>query len=200
MTWETEDKRQQILAAATRVFAARGYHQAKIADIAAAAGVGKGTVYEYYASKKDLFQQMLLHLFTSYLAYLKKISAEQTGLEVFLQRLLRSSLDYFWENREIAGIIMSTPPSLDSRTQALFIKVKAEIDQCLSSHLQAAIERGEMRPLPPGLLAAMLTGLAAALNHYLALNQQFSATEKEPDLDAIVVQAVDFIMNGVAIR
>ena len=49
-----EDKRRAILDAALRVFAERGFPAARISDIAAAAGVGKGTVYLYFASKEDL--------------------------------------------------------------------------------------------------------------------------------------------------
>ncbi|MDH7498134.1 MAG: helix-turn-helix domain-containing protein, partial [Syntrophomonadaceae bacterium] len=55
---ERKEKRQLILEAAARVFSQRGYHQAKVEEIAAAAGVGKGTVYEYFDSKLELFQQM----------------------------------------------------------------------------------------------------------------------------------------------
>lgn len=194
VTRETADKRQQILAAATQVFARKGFHQAKIADIAAAAGVGKGTVYEYFPSKKDLFQQQLLHVFTAYLAYLEKLSKEELRLEFFLQRLLRESLGYLWEHREIARIILSDLPPIDGRTQALFLKVKGDILQCLSTYFEAAIQRGEMRQLPPRLVATMFTGLAAAVNHELLLREQ------QLDLDATVSEAMEFIMHGIAAR
>jgi len=194
VTREIGDKRQQILAAATQIFAHKGFHQAKIADIAAVAGVGKGTVYEYFPSKKDLFQQLLLHIFTTYLAYLEKLSREELKLESFLQRLLRESLGYFWEHREIARIILSDLPPVDAGTQALFFKVKGDILQCLSSFLDAAVERGEMRPLPPRLVATMFTGLAAAINHQLVVETQ------QVDLDATVSEAMEFIMHGIAAR
>jgi len=48
------EKRRAILDAALRVFAQRGYAAARISDVAEAAGVGKGTVYLYFASKEDL--------------------------------------------------------------------------------------------------------------------------------------------------
>lgn len=49
------DKRDRILAAAKAVFARKGFAGAAVSDIAARADVGKGTVYEYYRSKEDLF-------------------------------------------------------------------------------------------------------------------------------------------------
>ena len=50
-----EQTRRDLLDAAKRVFATRGYHQAKISDIAAAADVGVGTVYLHYDGKEALF-------------------------------------------------------------------------------------------------------------------------------------------------
>ncbi|MBC7348201.1 MAG: helix-turn-helix transcriptional regulator, partial [Clostridia bacterium] len=41
-----EERRRQILGAATEVFARHGFYEAKIEDVALAAGIGKGTIYE----------------------------------------------------------------------------------------------------------------------------------------------------------
>ncbi len=50
-----EDKQNQIIRAAARVFGRKGYARTLIAEVAAEAGVGKGTVYEYFDSKAELF-------------------------------------------------------------------------------------------------------------------------------------------------
>lgn len=50
-----EDRRRCLLEAAARVFAEQGYACSRVADVAAAAGVAKGTVYEYFGSKQQLF-------------------------------------------------------------------------------------------------------------------------------------------------
>ncbi|MGD9124774.1 MAG: TetR/AcrR family transcriptional regulator [Desulfarculaceae bacterium] len=50
-----ERKRRTIVEAAAKVFAARGYNKTLMAEIATEAGVGKGTVYEYFSSKSELF-------------------------------------------------------------------------------------------------------------------------------------------------
>jgi AcrR family transcriptional regulator len=53
------ETRRGILDAAYRVFAQRGYAQATIDDIAAAGGVSKGAVYHHFASKEELFRELL---------------------------------------------------------------------------------------------------------------------------------------------
>src|SRR3954467_9182581 len=64
LQWETltdrsiasEEKRRLILAAAVRVFARKGYHAARVGDIAEEAGVAHGLLYHYFASKEQLLE------------------------------------------------------------------------------------------------------------------------------------------------
>ncbi|MDP6593244.1 MAG: helix-turn-helix domain-containing protein, partial [Candidatus Marinimicrobia bacterium] len=50
-----QNKRTQIIQAAIKVFARKGLERGKIADVAKEAGIGKGTVYEYFRSKEEIF-------------------------------------------------------------------------------------------------------------------------------------------------
>ena len=53
-------RRTQILEAAEVVFAAKGYHGATTREIAQAADVSEGTLYNYFASKRDLFVGLMI--------------------------------------------------------------------------------------------------------------------------------------------
>lgn len=55
---DTADRRSQILAAAAKVFNARGYAGATIDEVATETGIAKGSVYNYFKSKQDLFVQV----------------------------------------------------------------------------------------------------------------------------------------------
>ena len=48
------DKRRLLLDAATKVFAERGYHECRVGDIAAEAGVAYGLLYHYFSSKEEV--------------------------------------------------------------------------------------------------------------------------------------------------
>ena len=54
-----EARREEILDAAQRIFAERGYHETGIADIAAELGIGHGTFYRYFDNKQDIAAQVL---------------------------------------------------------------------------------------------------------------------------------------------
>lgn len=56
---DPDQRRDQLVAAARRVFAERGYHAASVADILELAGVARGTFYNYFESKRSIFQAVL---------------------------------------------------------------------------------------------------------------------------------------------
>jgi AcrR family transcriptional regulator len=62
LTARGERTRRRLLEAAERIFAEVGYHAASIVKITEAAGVGQGTFYLYFASKKAIFDELVLDL------------------------------------------------------------------------------------------------------------------------------------------
>lgn len=54
-----EARREEILDAAQKIFATKGYHETGIADIAAELGIGHGTFYRYFENKQDIAAQVL---------------------------------------------------------------------------------------------------------------------------------------------
>lgn len=62
---DPDARRTQLLAAARQVFAQKGYHGAAVSDIIDAAGVARGTFYNYFESKRQVFQAVLQELMDS---------------------------------------------------------------------------------------------------------------------------------------
>jgi AcrR family transcriptional regulator len=58
-----QEKKKAIFEAAQEIICARGFDRAKMEEIAARAGVGKGTLYNYFESKEDLFLSLVLDSF-----------------------------------------------------------------------------------------------------------------------------------------
>jgi len=88
-----EYKRRVILDAALHVFAGRGYAAARISDIAAEAGVGKGTVYLYFASKEDLLMGVFEACVDDMLSMIDELAisgvSPAEGLRAFFDGALR---------------------------------------------------------------------------------------------------------------
>ena len=66
----SEAKRARILEAATEHFAERGYHDARVGDIAAALGIAKGSIFQHFGSKDGLFFEVYKRAVRSFAKYL----------------------------------------------------------------------------------------------------------------------------------
>jgi AcrR family transcriptional regulator len=84
---EREAKLQSILDAALEVFAQKGFAEARLDDVAARAGVAKGTIYLYFPSKEALFEA-LVH--SGIAAPIEAIEARILALDLPIEALLRT--------------------------------------------------------------------------------------------------------------
>jgi TetR/AcrR family fatty acid metabolism transcriptional regulator len=87
---DKKQKKEHILDAALDVFVDKGFSNVMINDIAKVAGIGKGTVYEYFKSKEELFSELLKYLFARHKNYIPKQWENGTTPEKKLRNLLSS--------------------------------------------------------------------------------------------------------------
>jgi TetR/AcrR family transcriptional regulator len=66
----SEAKRGRIIEAATKYFAERGYHDARVGDIAVAIGIAKGSIFQHFGSKDGLFFEVYKRAVRSFAKYL----------------------------------------------------------------------------------------------------------------------------------
>ena len=113
MSQKQIDKHELLLRAAATVFAHRGFTAARISDIAIEAGVGKGTVYEYFSSKDELYFSIcewinrdirarvdrLLAGENTAVGRLRALMAEAAKIVVEQRELYPSSLDFWAASR-----------------------------------------------------------------------------------------------------
>jgi TetR/AcrR family fatty acid metabolism transcriptional regulator len=94
---ETRDKRRRILDAAVGVFAARGFYNARVSDIAREAGVADGTIYLYFKNKDDLlislFEDRMEGIIAAFREKLTATDSARVRLRVFVETHLRMVAD-----------------------------------------------------------------------------------------------------------
>jgi AcrR family transcriptional regulator len=88
-------KREHIVGAASRVFAARPYHVVCMDDVAEAARVGKGTLYRYFPSKEDLYLGVVAGAFDLLIRRLERVEAEELPPAVALSRMIEAIVETF---------------------------------------------------------------------------------------------------------
>ena len=73
VTKEPEERRNEILDTAGRLFMTKGYNSVSISDIAEEIGIAKGTIFYYFNSKEELLDAAFLKVFEKIIANAKKI-------------------------------------------------------------------------------------------------------------------------------
>lgn len=154
-----EDRREQIIDAAMRVFAQKGYSSATNKDIAREAGITPGLIYYYFESKEALLYAILearspLKLMASFPSQALELPPEQ-----FFPMLLRQVLDIV-EGEDVIGLLrVMIPEILHNPTLfALPISLFPRIFKFLGSYVEVKIASGEIRPLDSSLVVQTLIG------------------------------------------
>jgi len=102
-----EERQAEILAAATELFAAKGFHETKVSEIAARAGVSQGTVYWYFDSKEALFEAAFRNQFETFVQPLYEIVADQErSATEKLMDIAAASIDVFANNIELVFVML----------------------------------------------------------------------------------------------
>ncbi|GJE29374.1 TetR/AcrR family transcriptional regulator [Methylobacterium organophilum] len=100
------DKRRQILEGARQVFMAFGFDGASMGEIARAAGVSKGTLYVYFASKEDLFEALTLEQKRGLAEALFKLDPEDPDVRGALTQLAETYLSELAKPQHISLVRM----------------------------------------------------------------------------------------------
>jgi len=100
------DKRPRLVKAATVVFAEKGYATTRVADIAERAGIGKGTVYEYFSSKEELLFAVFESMNEDVTARVNAVLDDDEPTQEQLFNLLRLGAEVITEQRELQPVVL----------------------------------------------------------------------------------------------
>jgi AcrR family transcriptional regulator len=99
-------RRTQILDAATRVFASKGFNRATIRDVAQDAGVADGTIYNYFANKTDLLFGLLDRLNDTERRPASLAQATDATIPEFFRAYLRERVEALWSNADLFRAVL----------------------------------------------------------------------------------------------
>jgi AcrR family transcriptional regulator len=191
VTTETKQAtRARLLDAAAREFGRVGLERANIDAISLAAGYAKGTVYNYFASKEELFLAVVEEASTR-AAAAAAVPDEAPARERLLGTLVAFCTwagDHDAFARVLVRECLMGTPTLHARV----IKAEAPFTDELTAILAEGARRGQLRSdLPAEHLALAIAGLTD-----LALAQHWTTGGKEPTLDEIPDLVLRVVLDG----
>ena len=182
--WRAE-RRERILSAASRVFARQSFEQASMDALAREAGVGKPTLYRYFAGKDALFSAVFIDALDRLEHRLDLALGGQDGVASQLPALVLEIVPMFRDHLVSLRLLGETAAAVDRSKRRIFRERRARIGSFLARAVEDGIRRGELRPIDPHRTAQLIIGMIWS----------GTATAESGDRD-IAREICDLVLNG----
>jgi AcrR family transcriptional regulator len=197
MSPKDEDRRKQILDAAQKVFAQKGFAGASIKDLAKAAKISPGLLYWYFKDKTDLFVSLISERIEEAFGMLPENVAFDLPPEEFLPQFGRFYISLFElpMNAALFKIVLTNTPSFPIAIRRVQSGMVNRVLSTLQDYFQRQIELGRMRPCDTEMVTRTFMGSVMAfllLRHILQEERG-----RELSVEAFVDGVTDVILHGI---
>jgi len=187
-------RRNEILEAATRLFARKGYHGTTMGEIAKEAEFSTGSLYNFFSNKEELYFKLLEEKIEALETRVYKILEEEGGIEERLGRYVDTILGFFEVERDFFRIFSEQRSQFELSAKGQFSDVIHEKYQnylgTMVELMQQGIEEGLFKPLNPAELALCFVGI---INTMLFM---FVNSEEPYELSDKAKVVLDIFFNG----
>lgn len=179
------------------VFAERGFGATRVEDIARRAGVSKGTLFVYFATKEELFRAVAQTVLSSHLVGIKNLAVDpDRPLRELVPELL-AQLAKVGETGmpAMARLLIAESRKFPELARIWYEEVASKVILVLRAAIERAQARGEIGPGDPALYAFSIVGpmMAAVL-----FREVFGASGLElPDLRSLAKQHSGVVLEGL---
>jgi AcrR family transcriptional regulator len=158
-------KRSGILKAASSVFARKPFHEVRTDEIAAEAGVGKGTLYRYFPTKDDLFYATLVDGFDEMDLVLEGLRAGDGAPAEALAACAKEAVRIFWARPSFAMVLHRDERRFRSRERELRRR-RETLLRFVRETISRGAARGDFRAVDPRVAADLFLGMIRAVILY----------------------------------
>jgi AcrR family transcriptional regulator len=162
-------RRDQILACALEVFAAKGFHGSSIADICSRAGIGRATLYQYFEDKRDVLVALVDRIAQRVIdacAAGPRLSASLAGERAptreqvlgWIEARYAQILTTVFEDAATARLLLRAARGCDGLVDQTLRKIDAHVIDVLETGIRRSLDAGLIRPCDPHLLACFIVG------------------------------------------
>ncbi len=189
------ERRRSILEAARRVFTRQGYSSTRMIDVAVDARVGKGTLYEYFSSKDDLFSTLVLVVMRDALETLGQHTVDADPRQALhniisytVEVALVQNLDLYRLFYDFWGVSSSTRRNTQERMREVSAGFREFVTQTIRKGQEAGVFRPEVDPVQ------FSHAFSAAVD---GLSLQLVILGEKIDLAAYTAHLQDVLLGGL---
>lgn len=185
------DRREQILDAATRLFAQYGYAETDTQRLADHLHVGKGTLYRYFASKRELFLAAADRGMRQLCEYIDQRIAKIEDPPQRIGEAVRAYLQFFASHPEFAELLIHERALFKDRTKATYFEHREANRERWRTLYRSYIADGHIRQMP----VERILDVVGDLLYGTMFTNYFSGRQKSVEDQAQDI--LDVVFNGI---
>jgi AcrR family transcriptional regulator len=196
-------RKTQILDGAAQVFERRGFHAATTREIAEAADVSEGSIYNYFDSKEELLVELMNRIGE---AQLERMDLTRDQLDEALGQDARHFLRDVFETRQkfvaahedVLRAVVSEILINRDFAERYYQQTLLPYAGMLAEHLEARVERGEIRQADTDLLLRLFSSVSTGLLLLLLMGDEFLRNRWRDE--EFIATVTDFVLYGLSAR
>lgn len=198
-----DERKLQILQCAKKLFSKNGYYETQISDIVDEAGIARGTIYQYFKNKDEIFATLLENF---YKKWERMISDADSNIDLknvspvnYLRSRMKSSLYFFESDYEMCNIVLRIGVGLNKNFDSVQKKLEKKIFTVITNDLKIGQQFGNISPdIDTQLVANIFTGALFRVAYYYFVTHK---TQKEShDIDLLADKIASLYSPGLFIK
>jgi AcrR family transcriptional regulator len=191
-----EARRTQILLGAAQVFSEKGFHKATTKEIAKAAGVSEGTIYNYFTTKRDLLVAMIDLLAIQSLKNIIMAEPTEDPRQLFAA-IMRNRHQLAVERGHLIIPIIAEIFTDAELREIMYQQIVTPLAAHLEAYIQTHIDAGHFRPINP--MVATRTFVGSLLVNFARKLSGLDPRYNAISIDELIEEMVTLFLQGLEI-
>jgi AcrR family transcriptional regulator len=180
----------EIIEAAARIFAERGFHGASTQDIADVLGIRQASLYYYFPSKEGALELVCLQGVAGFVEVARSIALEPGTAADKLTRLVKSHLSPLADRSDFVRVFLNDRQHLPAESRRRIGKWSRDLERIYEDVLKAGVRRGEFRAdLDTRLAVLAILGMTNAVAHWYS--------KEQVPVDRIATEFARLLLDGM---
>jgi AcrR family transcriptional regulator len=187
--------RRQLLDATRQLLAEVGYEMLTIGDVAAAAGIGRTTIYQYFRDKEDVLASLVEETLPEVIEDIIASIPEDLPVERRLTALAEATVGFVASDPVLGLVLHRDVSKLSESTQERIRGAHRDLSAEIAHIYTVGVEQGRFRPLPPRLVGRFIQDLIMSAARYLV-----DAPDPRRVAGETAGAMAEFLLHGLSVR
>lgn len=192
-----DEKRKNILESATKVFASKGFYNAKIQDVATEAGIAHGTVYLYFKNKDDLLAAIFCEVLGELIEYIRSEVKKEKRAEDKFRKMISLQVDIIEENPDLTKLILIEFPRTGRFLTNSNIDILSKYIDMIANIINEGVKEGEFDVnIKIDIVATMIyAGMQGLATRWILDDMQYTLKGMEKGVADLFLEGIKACKN-----